>query len=273
MLRSLRDLERYRVVATDGTIGNVVDFLVDDDHWTVRHLVVETGGPFSTGQRVLISPASFASVDWATREFHLTLTRSKVRNSPRVDTDKPVSRQHEIDYYSYYGYPAYWDYSGTISLSNYPGLTGGGLTTELPRAASDKTPRDIHLRSVNEVRGYHIQGTDEAIGHVADFVVDDETWKVGYLVVDTSNWWVGERVLVAPERVRRISWDEHIVHIDLSRYAIRNSPKWNPTAVISREYETELHKHYEKPVEPPDGSNETVYNAKSLHASSQRGQP
>jgi len=111
MLRSLKELEHYAVSATDGDIGHVADFLLDDERWIVRYLVVETGGFFS-GRRVLISPISFRQVDWSLRGFHLALTRDRVKNSPSVDVDKPVSRQHELDYFGYYGYPRYWGYSG-----------------------------------------------------------------------------------------------------------------------------------------------------------------
>ena len=95
MQRSLKDLEQYVVCATDGEIGHVVDFLLDDEHWAVRYLVVETGAVFN-GCRVLISPIAFRAVDWATRQFHLALTIDQVKGSPGVDTNKPVSRQHEF---------------------------------------------------------------------------------------------------------------------------------------------------------------------------------
>jgi sporulation protein YlmC with PRC-barrel domain len=100
------------------------------------------------------------------------------------------------------------------------------------------------LRSVAEVRGYHIEGSDGAIGHVDDFVVDDESWEVRYLVVDTSNWWFGNKVLVAPHWASRISWGERKVYVDVSRQAIKDSPEWNPTATIDRAYEEHLYDHH-----------------------------
>ena len=113
---------------------------------------------------------------------------------------------------------------------------------------SDKASGDVHLRSAQEVRGYHIQGSDEAIGHVEDFIVDDETWEVRYLVIDTSNWWFGKKVLVAPHWASRISWEERKVYVDLSRQAIKNSPEWNATAAVNREYEARLYDYYGRPV-------------------------
>jgi sporulation protein YlmC with PRC-barrel domain len=245
MLRSLKELERYKVNATDGHIGSVVDFLLDDQRWTVRYLVVETGSFFSE-RRVLITPISFRQVDWSTKQFHLALTMDKVKSSPNVDVDMPVSRQHERDYYGYYGYPYYWADAGLWGMSAYP----GALATSRWYDASVENAEnasDIHLRSVNEVRGYTIQGSDEEIGHVDDFIVDDESWEVCYLVVDTSNWWFGRKVLIAPRWATRVSWEERIVHVNMNRQQITNSPEWSPTVAINREYETRLHKHYGRP--------------------------
>ena len=246
MLRSLKDLERYTVGATDGDIGSVVNFLLDDEHWTIRYLVAEPGG-FFDGRRVLISPMFFRQVDWANRHFHLALTMDRVKNCPSVDVDKPVSRQHERDYYHYYGYPYYWGYSGRWGMGAFPGFLTAGGWNETADGHLAKSG-DVHLRSASEVRGYHIQGSDAPIGHVEDFIVDDETWEIRYLVIDTSNWWFGKKVLVAPHWAKSVSWEENNVYVDLSRQAIKNSPEWNPTAAINREYEARLYDYYGRPV-------------------------
>jgi hypothetical protein len=246
MLRSLKDLERYTVSATDGDIGSVVDFLLDDERWTIRYLVAETGG-FLDGRQVLISPISFRQAEWLARRFHLALTMDKIKNSPGVDVDKPVSRQYERYYYRYYGYPYYWGYAEPWGTGVSPGLLAAGTWDETPAEHSEATG-DVHLRSAREVRGYHIQGSDEAIGHVEDFIVDDETWEVRYLVIDTSNWWFGKKVLLAPHWASRISWEEMKVYVDMSRQAVKNSPEWDATAAVNREYEARLYDYYGRPV-------------------------
>ena len=83
MLRSLKDLEHYTVTAIDGAVGSVVNFLLDDERWVVRYLIVRTGGPAGP-PRVLISPIFFRRVDWTTHTFGLALTMEKVRNSPSI---------------------------------------------------------------------------------------------------------------------------------------------------------------------------------------------
>jgi hypothetical protein len=243
MLRSLKELERTTVDATDGDLGSIANFLFDDDRWAVRYLVVETGTSFKRRQ-VLISPISFRSVDWPTRVVHLGLTCHQIENSPGVDSDKPVSRQHEESYYRYYGYPYYWGAAGLWGEGWDPALLAQRAAGEAPPRRPDATSTDAHLRSVHEVSGYHIQGSDDGIGHVVDFLVDDATWAIRYLVVDTGHWWAGHKVLVAPEWATRISFDERKVFVDMTRDTIKNSPPWIGQGTVDREYEARLHEHH-----------------------------
>jgi uncharacterized protein YrrD len=248
MLRSLKHLEGYAVSATDGYIGSVANFFLDDERWAIRYLVVETGGFFS-GRQVLITPISFRQVHWSsTLGFHLALTMDKVKNSPGVDTDKPVSRQQEMELFGYYEYPYYWGYAGLWGMGANPNLLAAGGRNQAPAEPEPEKSGDLHLRSAKEIRGYHIEGTDAAIGHVEDFIIDDETWEVRYLVIDTRNWWLEHRVLVSPHWANRISWAEKKVFIDLSRQAIKNSPEWDPSAPVNREYEARLYDYYGRPV-------------------------
>jgi PRC-barrel domain protein len=246
MLRSLKDLERYSVSATDGDLGGIDNFLLDDERWVVRYLVVRIGG-FLGGPRVLISPVSFRQADWTTHGFHLALTMNKILNSPGIDVNEPVSRQHEGDYFNYYGYQSYWGYPGLWGAGFFPAALAVGQPGPSTARPSRNEPGDAHLRSAAEVCGYRVQGSDEAIGHVADFVVDDETWEIRYLVVDIGHWWSGKKVLVSPHWTRRISWPDRRVYVDLPRDAIKGSPVWDPTAPVNREYEVRLYNYYGRP--------------------------
>jgi sporulation protein YlmC with PRC-barrel domain len=241
MLRSLKILERYKVHAIDGDIGRVVDFLMDDVSWAIRYLVVDTGGMLD-GRQVLISPVSFGEVDFSASRFRLTVTKEKVKNSPSVDVDLPVSRQHEREYQRYYEYTDYWGYGGLWGAGAYPSAIAS-RGQEPPHPTSEK-PADVHLRSAKELAGYHIEASDDTVGHVSDFVVDDETWKVRYLVVRTSNWLPGKSVLIAPEWATNISWLDRRVHVEMTRDAIKRSPEWSATYPIQGAYEDELYRHY-----------------------------
>ncbi|MBN2193204.1 MAG: hypothetical protein JW751_10350 [Polyangiaceae bacterium] len=247
MLRVLHDLERYAVSASDGDVGNVADFYFDDERWAIRYLVVETGHLFA-GRPVLISPISFRQVDWSTRHFHLALTQKNVRESPSVDVDKPVSRQHEQHYAAFYGYPNYWGNSGLWGTGAYPALLAAERRGEVfPESAAEAG--DGHLRSAREVRGYTLQGSDDVIGHLDGFIVDDETWQVRYMVIATNGTWFGKKVLIAPQWATRVSWTTRAVYVNIPRQAVKSCPEWDPNAAINREYETRLYDYYGRPVQ------------------------
>jgi len=242
MLRSLKSLERYTVSATDGDIGTVADFLMDDSRWTVRYLVVETGG-FFQGRQVLITPIAFREIDFSAERFRLSLSMQKVKNSPSINLDLPVSQQHERDFYGYYGYPYYWGYGGLWGMGGYPGAMATGNYQRAPDRPGEP-PADRHLRSAKDVEGYHIEGTDGSIGHVKDFVVDDESWAGRFRGAATTNWWPGKSVLIAPEWTTRVSWLDRKVYLGMTREAIKRSPEWSATYPVEHSYEEQLSLHY-----------------------------
>ncbi|HEU4327114.1 MAG TPA: PRC-barrel domain-containing protein [Roseiflexaceae bacterium] len=262
-LRSANTLDAYAIRATDGEIGGVHDFLFDDQHWTVRYMVADTGG-WLTGRRVLISPAALGTAEWQSMALNTRLTRRQVEHSPDIDSDQPVSRQHEFELASYYGYAPYWSGGGIWGPGMDPlGLWGAGalgaplLGTEALKGTSGTATQretaqeqrgDPHLHSMREVTGYSIQALDDDIGHVDDFVLDDENWVIRYLVVDTRNWWPGKRVLVSPRWITDVSWAERAVHVDLRKEQIKTSPEYDPTRVLNREDEERLYRHYGLPV-------------------------
>jgi hypothetical protein len=257
MLRNLNELENFKIGATDGDIGHVEDFYFQDDAWVVRYVVVDAGTWLSR-RKVLISPISVLRPDWLERTLPVSITKEQVRNSPDIDTDMPVSRQNEEQVLGYYGYPAYWDGAGLWGEGLYPyavvpGYGGYGVERvererELEAWLRDERARhahdDPHLRSCNAVTGYHIHASDGDIGHVSGFLIDDETWAIRYLVIDTSNWWVGHKVLIAPPWIEGVRWSDQTVAVVLSRESIKNAPPYDSTVEWSREQELALYRHY-----------------------------
>src|ERR1019366_3767518 len=250
MLRSMKDLEGYAVGATDGTIGHVKDFYFDDKSWAVRYLVVETGSWLSS-RKVLISPIAVDHPDWTGRVLPVSITKEQVKTSPDIDTDKPVSRQHEMQYLQYYGYPSYWGGVNFWGNSIYPGamLTGVGyassgaefLVGQAERGREEAETEgsqkgDPHLRSGNEVLRYHIEATDGGMGQVKGLLIDEETWAIRYLIVETSNWWFGHQVLIAPQWIQGISWPDATITVKVTRQAVKDAPRYDPSAPPSRDH-------------------------------------
>ncbi len=243
MLRRARDLERFKVRATDGEIGDVDEFFFDDETWTLRYLVVETGS-WLNKRRVLIAPEAFGSPDWPVRELPVALTREQVKDSPPIDTDKPVWRQHEISYRNHFGWPLYWTPAPGFAPSTVI------VTAQFRQQQQESEPDtavedgDPHLRSSRAVTGYHVEARDGAVGHVEDFLIDDETWAIRYIIIDTHNWLPGKHVLMGPEWVQQIDWAAAKLRVAVERDQIKRAPEFDGSAPVGRDYEEALHAHY-----------------------------
>jgi len=241
MLRKAKEFKSFKLRARDGDIGKAKEFYFDDKHWTVRYLVADTGGWLS-GRRILISPYALEPALEGERVLPVDLTKKQIEDSPSLDADKPVSRQYEMQYYGYYGWP-YYGY-GAYEWGYYPYMTRDREALKKTRQREEDA-WDPNLRSTADATGHGIEALDGGIGHVEDFIIDDETWAIRYMIVDTKNWWAGKHVLVSPQWIERVSWRESKVFLNLSREAINQSPEYTPE-FLNREYETELYGHYNR---------------------------
>lgn len=240
MWRSLNNLRGFDLVTTGGEFGTVKQFFFDDEQWVVRYLVVNTGDWVAEHQ-VLISPFAVMRIDYDYRKLHVALTKAQIERSPEIDTHKPVSRQMEASYSDYYSYPYYWRSPLLWGASASPDLTAPLTPAALRMATSAAAaamarivPPKLHLHSTQETSTYHIAATDGLIGYVNDFIVDDATWSIRYLVIDTRNWLLGRKVIVAPHWISSINWARGQVQVNLSRDAIRQSPEYDSAMLLSQ---------------------------------------
>ncbi len=241
MLRSVRELYGYVIRALDGDIGTVRDFYFGDRDWVVRYLVADTGN-WLVDRLVLLSTVSLGQPDWERHEFPVRLTKEQVEHSPAVDAAEPVSRRMEEELHEYYGWPFYWSGAGAAMA-----MTAERMAAREEHAAIEGPGSGQHLRSTQEVMGYHIQANDGEVGWVKDFIADDGTWLLNYMVVDTGGWLSGRSVLLAPAWVKEVNWAENKVHVDLHRETIENSPPFDPSVPVNREYELRLYDYYGRP--------------------------
>ncbi len=221
MLRNVDTLLGSALGASDGEIGKVGDLYFDDQGWAVRYLVVQTGGLFKN-RKVLITPWRVSRVDAERRVLEADLTQAEVAASPDAESDKPLSECMEILYYPHHFWPPSY---------------------EDERCGDDA---DVHLRSMDEVRRYAVAATDGDIGHVAGFVVDDSDWMVRYLIVDTRTLWPGKHVLVSQQWIEEADWNADRLRVNLTRAAIKESPAYDTHAAVTREYETDLCRFYNR---------------------------
>jgi sporulation protein YlmC with PRC-barrel domain len=233
MQHCLRSMIGYGIQATDGDLGKVDDFYFDDETWTIHYMIAETGSWLSE-RKVLVSLFVLKKPQWETKTFLVNLTTVQVRNSPNIDTKRPVYRQHEIKLHEFYQWPQYWPgvYGGTFGITPQP-LFEMPLLHEVNVSERDDNP---HLRSVRQVADYHIHATDGEIGHVEDFIIDDKKWVIHYLVVDIGNWLPGRKVLISPKKIKNVNWADASVYLNLSRESVKNCPEFEPSRIIHRDY-------------------------------------
>jgi len=251
------DLDGFVIGATDGPIGHVRDFHFDDEEWVIRYFVVETGS-WLASRKVLISPFAIGNPDWTEKVLPASISKAQVENSPDIDTDKTDSRQQEIRYHGYYGYPFYWGGAGLWGDDDYPSMSMEAVpgyvappvpAPDMPELEVQGEPfrvrqDDPHLRSCKAVIGYHVQAVDGDVGHVQALLVDVETWAVRYIVVDTSNWWLGHQVLIAPQWIGDVRWSDATVMVNLTQQAVKDAPAYDSAAMPDREQEAGIHDHY-----------------------------
>lgn len=241
MQRNISSMIGYAIRATDGDLGKVDEFYFDDQTWTIRYIVVETGS-WLNGRKVLISVAAFGKAESESGTFSVTLTRDQVYSSPKIDTQRPIYRQHEVELHRHYKWPWRGGYGGTLGTIPSPLSDEESLGTR--EDAASERQNDLHLRSTRQVIGYHIHAIDGDIGHVEDFLVDDEDWAIRFLVADTHNWLPGKKVILSPRWIKRMQWADSSVHFDLTQESVKNSLEFDPSRPISREYEAFLLEHF-----------------------------
>jgi len=258
MLRTMKDLEDCTIIASDDNIGHVTDFYFDDQAWVIRYLIVDTGS-WLLSRKVLISPIAISSFNWSEKLLSVSITKEQVKNSPDIDTKKPVSRQHEMNYLGYYGYPLYWGGAGLWGGGIYPNIMMPGYAGLIvtPQDATQKDSLamsraevasqeddDPSLRGCKAVVDYHIQAEDGDIGHIQGFLFDEKTWAIRYLIVNTSNWWLGHYVLIAAQWIQQVSWIDSTVIVGLTRQSVKDAPPYDVTKQLSREQEIKIFEHY-----------------------------
>jgi sporulation protein YlmC with PRC-barrel domain len=246
MRRAMRDLIGADVLARDGQVGSVLDVYFDDQQWVVRYLVVRPSGIDRTTP-YLISPIAVDRIVEG-GDLVLDVSSDQVRTAPGIEEHQPISRQLEQEYGEHYGWGPYWTgpslwghWATPIGLAGPPGAVGAAVPAEdvASGPGADETTRreaeardtqrqaDRNLRSALETQGYHVKASDGEIGHVEDFLVEEESWRINCLVVDTSNWWFGKKVTVATDRFTAIDWAERLIGTSLSCDEVRSSSEFD----------------------------------------------
>jgi len=228
VLRSIKQLYGTKLAASGDEIGHVKDFYFDDHAWAVRYVVVDTGS-WLTGRLILITPHAFGHFYQNADCLIVNLTREQIENSPPIEAHKPISRQYEEQYYRYYGLPSYWNGVEMWGAYLFPVAPPTIISSSINavRAIESSLSDDPHLRSMKALRGYHIVTPDGKIGHVTDFIIDEESWAIRHLVIETGPWFFGKEIVISPKHIDHISYEESKVFVNVTREAILASTEYH----------------------------------------------
>jgi hypothetical protein len=249
MLRSIEDLKGCKVSCPDGELGAVAHVYFDDEMWGIRFIVIEAMG-WNNWQEVWVSPLSVRGIDFAVGVVTLNLTQRQMTGSPPIDTRNAISRLQETKLFDYYGCRPYWAARPTSTYASHPAGSNdsrpGLESLQLRPTLHVKGSRaDIHLLSAQQAGSFSVATADGVIGHVTDFVFDDETWVVRYMTVDTRDWWDSAReILLSTEWIESVDSVRFTVSTTLTRDAVEHSPAYVDAVPLNRMYETQLHNFY-----------------------------
>lgn len=256
MLRSIIDLEDYRLQTAAGNIGRLKDFTFDDKAWVIRYLVVDIGA-WPKKHLVLISPIALGAPNWLAKTIPVLLSKSQIQNSPPFDPQKPITKQHEIEHLSYYNYPYYWGGPSLWGKDIYPNRfsTGSGgfnappfeLRVPEPPDMEDETHAEHELHGGFDTMGIRVTSGDVDIGLVKDLLIDEDSWAIRYMVVNTGDWWPNQQVLIAPQWIGALNWVSKTISIQMSQAEVKTAPHCDPSVTIDRDLELALHAHYRQP--------------------------
>lgn len=248
MINNINNLIGFTIGATDGEIGKVKDFYLDDNTWKVRYLVVETGN-WLVNRKVLISPIAIKGTNLKDESLPVNLTKDQIKNSPDIDTEKPFSHQEEYDLYRHYN----WQDEGGLGFMT-TGMVGGVVAPGVPFEESianeahktDGISDEIHhtnvpsrnnnLRSFNELVGETLRANDGHLGELESLLVSTTNWQIPFAVIETGNWYAGRKVLIPTADIKR-SVENNDLSVDYTTATLQSLPEYDEKQVIEDKFD------------------------------------
>lgn len=212
------------VRATDGELGKVKDLYFDSEKWVIRYLVIDTL-KWLPGRKVLVSPSSFDHVDLKNNRISILATTLQIENSPSIEEQQPLSRINERELHSYYGWAPYWVGTGLWGLGDLPSTSENLERQKIEESNNDKS--EANLRSIKDIKGqltgYTVMGSDKKLGNVVDFIIDDHSWAIHSIIVDTGSWLPGRKVAISTDSIKSVDWLSNEILTNLTSIDVENN--------------------------------------------------
>ncbi|MFG6120272.1 PRC-barrel domain-containing protein [Thalassobacillus sp. B23F22_16] len=256
MLYFASTLKNYNIQAKDGELGKVKDLYFDDRKWTVRYLVADTR-KWLPGKKVVVSPSGVKAVDTEEQVIHVENNKEDIRNNAALEEKQDFSYEKEMELSDTFGWKQYWTgeflwggYLTPMDPMEEPARAAEPQTTKEPPINDNVHGRNDKLRSTENIKGEFkhgvVHGENGKIGYIKDITIDEDTWRIRYLLVDTSEWSTKERVLLSPDWLQSVDWLANDFYIDLKLETIEEGPNYEKDQRVTKEFEEIIYQKYRK---------------------------
>ncbi|MFG6116356.1 PRC-barrel domain-containing protein [Halobacillus sp. MO56] len=256
MLYLASTLETYNIQAVDGELGKLKDLYFDDNKWAIRYLVADTR-KWLPGKKVVVSPSGMETVKTEEKVIHVKNKKEDIRDNATLEEKQEFSYDKEVELSDTFGWKQYW--SGEFLWGGYltpldpmeePVRTAEPARTEKPPINDNVHGSNHKLRSIENIKGEFqhavVHGDNGKIGYIKDILIDDETWRIRYFIVDTSEWSTNESVLISPDWLQSVDWVDNDFYIDLKLETIEDGPNYKKEQQVTEELEEEVYRKYRK---------------------------
>lgn len=237
-IRGIASITGFSILAKDGEIGRVSDLYFDNQQWVARYLIIDTG-EWLAGRQLLLPPMAIQSIDWDNKSIFLNLSKDQIEASPAIAFGEQITQQWERDLFANLGWSGYWNgdklwgKNDVPDASFRPSVEIAGQDTPIEQPSS-------HLTRAVEVIGYRVQGLDDGLGNISDLLVDDHSWEIRWMMVDTRPWWFGGNVLVNIKAIDRMATDTKSIHVNLTKEEVRDCPELQIGETLTIQEEQDL---------------------------------
>lgn len=237
MLRNIKDLFGYPIMASDGKSGKVMDVLFGDRNWRMRYLDVETRRGFRLNLRYLseeeksedrvtrrlIETKDLEALDFGPdrRIIKTFLDTEEIKKCEGFGSHLTVEERYEMEFRRFHGHTNYDErpFFGSFGYAGHlPSVSAYDHTEKEIREHLDRMSEIAgeHLHSAKAVLGYHVAGLDGSLGIVGDLILDVSSWSISYLVLDTRHGIPSRKYLLDMSDVQAIEWPSSTMEVKLT---------------------------------------------------------
>ncbi|WP_188456560.1 PRC-barrel domain-containing protein [Virgibacillus oceani] len=216
MMYYTSELKDYRIDATDGEMGKIQDLYFDDHSWAIRYAIIDTR-KWLPGRNVYLSPTSFVKLNEMEKLVEVSYDKGTIRNSPSIPDNQPLTRDTESTLTGYYGWSRYWFGTmlwGAQDRPFAPFADHASERSEFTNELQSYENTEYDLRSEADAIGMKVHASDGKLGVIDDMIVDDEYWKIRYLVLKSAEVPVETYYLLEADSIQSADWLEKDIYVD-----------------------------------------------------------